>query len=165
MPAEEPAAPAPESAHRGGFTVAEYERHVWDMARHQIHPTFIFVAAQVAAATRLLAHPAYAADGAWLREAALFLGGFLGAWGCFYSTLLRVAGLRSVAVTILVPLAAIVALAIWFALPAPDAMSRATLLAAELALVLPGVAGWALTMRRWRRARREAGIAAGETSS
>ena len=135
------------------------------MARHQIHPTFIYVAAQVAAATRLLAHPAYADDGAWAREAALFLAGFLGAWGCFYSTLLRVAGLRSVAVTILVPLAVVVALAIWFVLPAPEATSRATLLAAELALVVPGALGWLLTMRRWRRARREAALAAGEQSS
>src|SRR5262245_19114184 len=104
MPAEEPAAPARESTHRGGFTIKEYEGRVWDMARHQIHPTFLFVAAQVAAATRLLAHPAYAGDGAGLREAALFLAGFLGAWGCFYSTLLRVAGLRSLTVTFVVPL-------------------------------------------------------------
>jgi hypothetical protein len=163
MPADEPAAPAPESAHRGGFTIREYEARVWDMARHQIHPTFLYVAAQVAAATRLLAHPAYADAGGWAREAALFLAGFLGAWGCFYSTLLRVAGLRSVAVTILVPLAVLTAAAIWFLLPAPDVMERRTLLAAELALVLPGVAGWALTMRRWRRARREAALAAGET--
>jgi hypothetical protein len=164
MPAEEPAAPAPESAHRGGLTVREYEARVWDMARHQIHPTFLFVAAQVVAATRLLAHPAYSGDGAWIREAALFLAGFLGAWGCFYSTLLRVAGLRSVTVTVLVPLAVAVAAAAWFALPAPDVMGRGTLVAAELALVLPGVAGWALTMRRWRRARREAGLAAGGTT-
>ena len=152
----------PGAAHRGGFTIREYERHVWDMARHQLHPTFLFVAAQVAAATRLLAHPAYADGGA--REAALFLAGFLGAWGCFYSTLLRVAGLRSVAVTFLVPLAVLAALAIWFVLPAPDVMSRGTLLAAELALVAPGVAGWALTLRRWRRARRDAGLAAHGTA-
>jgi hypothetical protein len=161
----EESASAKQSAHRGGFTIREYEARVWDMARHQLHPTFLFVAAQVAAATRLLQHPAYADEGAWLREAALFLGGFLGAWGCFYSTLLRVAGLRSVTVTVLVPLAAAVALAIWFALPAPDATNRETLVAAELALVAPGVAGWALTMRRWRRARREAGLAAGGASS
>jgi hypothetical protein len=165
MPAEEPAANPTESAHRGGFSIKEYEARVWDMARHQLHPTFLYVAAHVAAATRLLAHPAYAEDGAWAREAALFLGGFVGAWGCFYSTLLRVAGLRSVTVTILVPLAVAVALAVWFVLPAPEATSRETLLAAELALVVPGVAGWLLTLRRWRRARREAGFGADEASS
>jgi hypothetical protein len=164
MPVEEPAASAEESAHRGGFTIREYEGRVWDMARHQIHPTFLFVVAQVAAATRLLAHPAYADAGGWAREAALFLAGFLGAWGCFYSTLLRVAGLRSLAVTILVPLALLVAAAAWFVLPAPNVMDRGTLLAAELALVAPGVAGWALTMRRWRRARREAELAGGGTA-
>ena len=126
------------------------------MARHQIHPTFLFVAAQVAAATRLCGHAAYVSPGGGLREAALFLAGFLGAWACFYSTLLRVAGLRSLAVTVLVPIAVLVALAVWFVLPAPGAMSRETLLAAELALVLPGVVGFPLTMRRWRAARREA---------
>lgn len=148
-----------DASHRGGFTVREYERHVWDMARHQIHPTFLYVAAEVAGATRLLGHPAYAQDGGGLREALLFLAGFLGAWGCFYSTLLRVAGLRSLAVTIVVPAAILAALAVWFALPAPDEMSGGMLLAAEVALAGPGVIAWVLTMRRWRLARREAGAA------
>jgi hypothetical protein len=151
-PADAPA----ESARRGGFTVKEYERRVWDMARHQIHPTFLYVAAQVAGATRLLDHPAYLLAGGTLREIALFVAGLLGAWACFYSTLLRVAGMRSLAVTILVPLAVLAALAIWFAFPPVDAMSRGALLAAELSLAGPGVVGWALTMRRWRAARREA---------
>ena len=143
-------------APRGGFSSREYGARVWDMARHQIHPTFLYVAAQVAAGTRLGSHAVYASPGGGLREAALFLAGFLGAWACFYSTLLRVAGLRSLAVTILVPLAVLVALAVWFVLPAPDAMTRETLIAAELALALPGVAGFLVTMRRWRAARREA---------
>jgi hypothetical protein len=59
-----------------------------------------------------------------------------------------------------VPAAVLAALAVWFALPAPDAMSRGTLVAAEIALVGPGVLGWMLTMRRWRVARREAESAA-----
>ncbi len=151
-----------DSTRRGGLTIREYERHVWDMARHQIHPTFLYVAAEVAGATRLLGHPAYADDGGGLREVLLFLGGFLGAWGCFYSTLLRVAGLRSLAVTVIVPAAVVAALVFWFVLPAPDAMSRGTLLAAEASLVLPGVIAWAMTMRRWRIARREAESAASQ---
>ena len=126
------------------------------MARTQIHPAFLFVAAQVAGATRLLSHAAYEDGGGSLREAALFLAGFLGAWACFYSTLLRVAGLRSLAVTVLVPAAALAAVAIWTLFPAPAAMSPTQLLAAEASLVLPGVIGWVLTMRRWRAARREA---------
>jgi hypothetical protein len=144
-----------DATRRGGLTIREYERHVWDMARHQIHPTFLFVAAQVAGATRLLDHPAFMDKGGGLLEVALFVAGFLGAWACFYSTLLRVSGLKSVAVTVLVPLAVLAALAAWFAFPAPAEMSRGELLAAALALVLPGVIGWPLTMRRWRAARRE----------
>src|SRR5262249_21515340 len=93
--------------------------------------------------------------GAWMRELALFLAGFLGAWACFYSTLLRVAGLRSVAVTVLVPSAVLGAAAIWFAFPAPAEMSRGQLLAAEALLAGPGAAMWLVTMRRWRAARRE----------
>lgn len=145
-----------DASRRGGFSLREYEKRVWDMAKHQIHPTFLFAAAQVAGATRLLDHPAYLLDGGIAREIALFVAGFLGAWACFYSTLLRVAGLKSLAVTILVPLAVVVALAIWFVFPAPDAMSRSALLAAELSLVAPGVLGWVLTMRRWHVARRDA---------
>jgi hypothetical protein len=146
----------PGAARRGGFTVREYEKRVWDMAKTQIHPTFLYVAAQVAGATRLLDHPVYALDGGVLREIAVFVAGFLGAWACFYSTLLRVAGLKSLAVTLLVPLAVLAALAIWFVFPAPDTMSRGALLGAELSLAGPGVVGWLLTMRRWRVARREA---------
>jgi len=151
-PADAPA----DASRRGGLTVREYEKHVWDMARHQIHPTFLYVAAQVAGATRLLDHPVYLLGGGGLRETALFVAGFLGAWACFYSTLLRVAGLKSLAVTILVPLAVLAALAIWFVFPPADTMSRGTLLAAELSLAAPGVVGWVLTMHRWRAARREA---------
>ena len=145
-----------DATRRGGLTIREYERHVWDMARHQIHPTFLFVAAQVAGATRLLDHAAFQAPGGWAGEAAFFVAGFLGAWACFYSTLLRVAGLRSATVTVLVPAAVLAALAAWFVFPAPADMSRGQLVAAALLLVLPGVVGWPVTMLRWRAARREA---------
>ena len=80
-----------DASHRGGFPLREYERRVWDMAKHQLHPTFLFVAAQVAGATRLVAHASFAESGGWAREGALFLASFLGAWACLYSTLLRVA--------------------------------------------------------------------------
>ncbi len=145
-----------DASHRGGFPLREYEGRVWDMAKHQLHPTFLYVVAQVAGATRLLDHASFQADGAALREVALFFAGFLGAWACFYSTLLRVAGLRSVTVTVIVPAAALAALAIWFVFPAPAAMSQTALLAAALLLAGPGVVGWLATMRRWRAARREA---------
>lgn len=148
--------PTADSAHRGGFTIREYERHVWDMAKSQVNPAFLFVAAQVAGATRLLDHASFSNPGATLRESALFLAGFLGAWACFYSTMLRVAGLRSLAVTFLVPLAIVAALAIWFVFPPPTQMSAGTLLAAEALLAGPGVVGWFTTMRRWRAAEREA---------
>jgi len=145
-----------DASRRGGLTIREYERHVWDMAKHQIHPTFLFVAAQVVGATRLLEHPAFDAPGGWALELALFVAGFLGAWACFYSTLLRVAGFKSVAVTVLVPLAWATAGALWFAVPAPAELSRGTLLVAAAALVQPGVVGWAMTLIRWRAARRRA---------
>jgi cation transport ATPase len=145
-----------DASRRGGLTVREYERHVWDMAKHQIHPTFVFVAAQVAGATRILDHAAFQQSGGWALEAALFLAGFLGAWACFYSTLLRVSGLKSATVTVLAPTAVLAALAVWFAFPAPTEMSRGQVLAAALLLVVPGVIGWPLTMRRWSAARREA---------
>jgi len=156
MASQEPTPADGETVHRGGLTMREYEKRVWEMAKHQIHPTFLFVAAQVAGGSRLLDHAAYLEPGGGLREAALFVAGFLGAWACFYSTLLRVAGLSSLAVTVLVPLAVAAALAVWLVFPAPDAMSGGTLVAAEVALAGPGVLGWALTMRRWRVARREA---------
>lgn len=155
MPHDEPT-PAGPRLTKGGFTIKEYEARVWDMARHQLHPTFLFVAAQVAGATRLLAHPAYAAPGGWAREAALFLAGFLGAWGVLYSTLLRVAGLRSLAVTIVVPAALLVAIALWTVAPGPESLGDAGLLGAEALLAAPGVVAWIATMRRWRAARREA---------
>jgi hypothetical protein len=145
-----------DASRRGGLTVREYERHVWDMAKHQIHPTFVFVAAQVAGATRLLDHAVFQESRGWALETAFFVAGFLGAWACFYSTLLRVSGLKSVAVTILAPTAVLAALAVWFVFPATAEMSRGQVLAAALLLVLPGVIGWPLTMRRWSAARREA---------
>jgi hypothetical protein len=151
-----------DASRRGGLTVREYERHVWDMAKHQIHPTFVFVAAQVAGATRILDHAAFQGSGGWALETALFVAGFLGAWACFYSTLLRVSGLKSVAVTVLAPTAVLAALAAWFLFPAPTEMSRGQVFAAALLLVAPGVIGWPLTMRRWNAARREASSILGE---
>jgi len=152
-----------DASRRGGLSVREYERRVWDMAKHQIHPTFLFVAAQVAGASRIVEHVLFRDAGGAALESALFVAGFLGAWACFYSTLLRVAGLKSVAVTFLVPLAALAALAVWFAFPSPAEMSRGQVLAASLLLVGPGAIAWPATMRRWRAARREAASLLAET--
>jgi hypothetical protein len=145
-----------DASRRGGFTIREYERHVWDMAKHQLHPTLVFVAAQVFGATRLLEHALYQAPGGLACELALFLASFVGAWACFYSTMLRVAGLPSRAVTLLAPTAIVAALAIWFVFPSPAEMSPFEIRAASALLVGPGVLAWPLTMRRWRVARSEA---------
>jgi hypothetical protein len=57
-------------------------------------------------------------------------------------------------VTVLVPLAAAAAVAVFLAFPAPAAMDRGTFALAAALLVGPGPVGWALTMVRWRRHRR-----------
>lgn len=140
----------------GGFTVREYEGRVWDMARHLLHPTALYVLAVVAGATRLLQHEVAERPGAGAAlQAGLFASAFLGAWACFYSTLLRDAGLPSRTVTLLVPLAAVVALAAWTLLPAPAATPPALLWGAAAALGGPGPVAFVVTLRHWRRLRRE----------
>jgi hypothetical protein len=145
-----------DASRRGGFSLREYELRVWDMAKHQLHPTALYVLAVVAGATRLLDHAVFQAPGAWTRQAALFALTLLGAWACFWSTLLRVAGLPSRTITVLVPAAVAAAVAVWFAFPVPAEMSAAQAGAAAALLVGPGAIAWPLTWRRWRRARREA---------
>lgn len=148
------AAPAPRRV-AGGFTVAEYERRVWDMAGSVLHAPAIYVLAFVAAATRLLQHPASDGPGALAVEGALFAAAFLGAWACFYSTLLRDAGLPSLTITVLAPAAAATALALWFVAPGPDDAAPAVFWTGAAALALPAPLAFALTWRRWRRLRRE----------
>ena len=141
---------------KGGFAIREYERRVWDMARHVIHPTFLYVIAVVAGSTRLLQHGIADTPGTgWQVELALFLAGFLGAWGCFYSTLMRDAGLASSAARLLIPLAVLGALAVWTVFPAPAAMDERTFWIAAACVVGPGPLGWAEAMLRWRSHRRQ----------
>jgi len=148
--------PSAEPKTKGGFTLREYEVRVWDMARHVLHPTFLYVLAVVVGGTRLVQHPIVDERGTGtLVEAGLFVAAFLGAWACFYSTLLRDAGLRSLAVTLLVPLAFAVTAALFVAFPAPPEMSRGEFALAAALLVGPGPVGWVLTLVRWRRHRRE----------
>jgi hypothetical protein len=157
MSSPDPASGAPDPGPRrvaGGFTVREYETRVWDMAKHVLHPTGLYVLAYVAGATRLLGHPLVDEPGTGtVIELGFFAAGFLGAWACFYSTMLRVAGLSSRAVTVLVPLAAVTALVAWFVLPRPAELGERGFAAAAGALAVPGVVGWAVTMVRWRRHR------------
>jgi hypothetical protein len=152
-----PSAPAPDPEPRriaGGFTVKEYEARVWDMAKHVLHPTGLYVVAYVAGATRLLAHPLLDEPGTSAAvEISLFLGGFLGAWACFWSTMLRDAGLPSRTVTFLVPLAAVTALALWGALPRPAEMDGRMFAAAAITLGAPAVVAWIVTWLQWRRQR------------
>jgi hypothetical protein len=124
------------------------------MARHVLHPTGIYIVAVVAGCTRLLGHPLLDEPGTGTAiELGLFLAGFLGAWACFFSTLLRDAGLPSRTVTLLVPATALAALVVWTLLPRPGEMTRGTFTAAALALAGPGPVAWVFTMIRWRRER------------
>lgn len=141
---------------KGGFTLREYEARVWDMARHVLHPTFLYLLAVIVGGTRLHAHPILDEPGTGrLVEAGYFAAAFLGAWACFYSTLLRDAGLPSLTITVLVPLAFAAAAAAFLAFPAPSAMTRTEFALAAALLVGPGPVGWVATMVRWRRHRRE----------
>lgn len=144
-------------AQQAGMSVPEYERRVWDMARHHVHPTFLYVLLQVIGISRLMDHELFRdPDLGLYREWGLFLASFLGAWAVFYSTLLRTSGLASLTVTLLVPTAAAALAVVWFAFPAPPQMSREAGIWAAAVLTGPGVVGWVLTMRRWLVARREA---------
>lgn len=137
---------------KGGFTVKEYETRVWDMARHVLHPTALYVTGVVAGGLRLLEHPIVDEPGrGGIVEGALFLGAFLGAWACFYSTLLRDAGLPSRTVTFLVPLAWIAAAFLWFGMGEPAALSRSDFAVGALFLLGPAVPAWVLTQISWRR--------------
>ena len=143
-------------AERAGLSVPEYERRVWDMTRHLVHPAFVYVVLQVVGIARLVGHPSFHDPGVGLyREWGLFLASFLGAWAVFYSTLLRTSGLRSLTVTFLVPAAALGLVAVWVAFPPVAEMTGTQLLVACAALAGPGVVAWPVTMIRWRRARRE----------
>ncbi len=152
-PVQDPDGPAA----RAGMTLDEYEHRVWDMAKSVVHVPAIYAVAQVVGLTKLVGHPVFqqpAVGG--LREAAVFLCSFLGAWAVFYSTLLRDAGLRSLTATLLVPASLLAALAVWFAFPAVDDMTRQALWTAVAILVGPGPLGWVITMRRWRIEKRRA---------
>ncbi|MCE9636805.1 MAG: hypothetical protein K8T90_13965 [Planctomycetes bacterium] len=150
--------PTPSAGPRriAGFTVKEYEARVWDMARHVLHPSGLYVLAVVAGASRLLQSPIAdePGSGAWI-EFAIFLAAFLGAWACVFSTLLREAGLTSLTVTLLVPLAVLAAVAVWTVFPAPEMMTGKVFAAGAALLVAPAPPAWVLTMIRWRRHRAE----------
>lgn len=139
----------------GGFTVPEYEERVWDMAKHQLHPTAIYVVAAVAGFTRLASHARFDEPGFPWTELAFFACVFLGAWACFWSTMLRVAGLGSLTITLLVPAEVLAAVAVWTIFPAPSAMSGDTLLLALALLAAPGPPTFLVTWHRWRTRRRE----------
>ena len=133
----------------------EYEARVWTMAKHQLHPTAIYVVAAVVGATRLLGHALLDEPGTGAGvELGLFACVFLGAWACFYSTMLRLAGLPSRTINVLVPLAIVATLAIWFAFPAPSAMDATTFWIGVASLGAPGPIAFVVTYRNWRRLRR-----------
>lgn len=137
-------------AARAGMTLEQYNWRVRDMAKNVVHVPALYVLALVAGLTRLLPHPFFEDPGGWWSEAIFFVCGYLGAWAVLYSALLRDAGLRSWTATFVVPLAALVAAAIWIALPAPAEMSAAQAAWAAALLAGPGPLAWAVTMRRWR---------------
>lgn len=155
------AEPVPDPQHEprrvaGGFTVPEYEGRVWDMARHLLHPTALYVLAVVGGATRLFQHAIADEPGTGTAlQAGVFVCAFLGAWACFYSTLLRDAGLPSRTVTFLVPLAVLAAIAVWTVFPAPEEMRAPAFWTAAALVAAPGPPAFAVTLLAWRRLRRE----------
>ena len=152
-PNQDPDGPAA----RAGMSLDEYEHRVWDMAKSVVHVPAMYAVAQVVGLTKLVAHPVFQQPTVGgMREAAVFLCSFLGAWAVFYSTLLRDAGLRSLTATLLVPLSVLASLAVWSALPEVGEMSRAELWTAVAILAGPGPIGWVITMRRWRIEKRRA---------
>ena len=143
-------------AAEAGLTVAEYERRVWDMSRNLVHPAALYALVQVIGLTRLTSHAGFHQPTTGWWEWALFLASFLGAWAVFYSTLLRDAGLRSLTVSVLVPLAVVTLAVSWIALPGLGDMTASQALWSSIALAGPGPLAWIVTMLRWRKARREA---------
>lgn len=138
------------------MTVREYNRHVWDMAKHQLHPTGIYVVLAVLGTTHLSANPWFREPGiGWWRELGAFGLGFLGAWAVLYSTLLRVAGLKSLTVTFLVPYTLLALLYVYFAMPDPKLQTLSELSLSVGVLLGPAVPVWGATMWRWQQAKRE----------
>jgi hypothetical protein len=152
----------PAEPHRTPGEVREYESKVWDLTRHLVHPAFLYVVLQIALWCGLERHPSYQTQNLSFWEGSLIhLLQFLGAWGVFYGTLLRDMRMKTRVPTILLWIAAAGAAAAWLwpqdGTPRPIAGLH-LVLAAQL---VAAVAGWAVVMVTWRRAKARHEAAAG----
>jgi hypothetical protein len=140
---------------RNPAEVRAYERSVWDLTRNLIHPAFLYVVFQVALWCGLDRNPAFrgGALSFWTRTGIHALQ-FLGAWGVFYGTLLRDMRLQTRAVTVVLWLAALGALAVWIWPGADSPGASGGLRAVLVAELAAGFAGWVVTIATWAAAKR-----------
>jgi hypothetical protein len=146
-----PASPRPRSPEE----TRELNRRVWDLVLNLVHPAAIYVCIQIAVSCHLWQSPLLSdARSYGFLYYGLFLAQYLGAWGAFYSTLLRDAGIRSYAAVALVGSAGLgLAVQLW-RFPEPRLLTQGWLTAFLLWQVVPALIGWAWTFVRWRRAKR-----------
>lgn len=125
-----------------------------DLARHLIHPAFLYVVFQVALWGALERNPAFrgAVLSFWQR-AVIHAIQFIGAWGVFYGTLLRDMQFQSRVVTVVLWLAAAGVATAWL-WPHPEAVAASPFLRAILmAELAAGIVGWLIIMATWLRAK------------
>ena len=149
---------------RGPSEVREYEGRVWDLTKHLVHPAFLYVVFQVTLWCGIQRNPAFRGrePGFWIATLIHALQ-FVGAWGVFYGTLLRDMRFQTRVVTIVLWIAAAGAAAAWL-WPEPESIDTSPwfwgLLIVQLAA---GLAGWAIVMIAWLRARSQHAVGESET--
>ena len=138
---------APEQTRpRSPEEVADYDRGVWDMVQHLVHPVAIYVVLQIVMFSGWMNHPSL--DGP---EAILFVLQFLGAWAVFYGTLLRDMGFESLAPLGLTAVAMGGAAWQFFLIEDPLLASGRGAAAFWAVQLVPAAVTWAWTFVRWRR--------------
>lgn len=137
-------APRQSDIPRNAEEVRAYDRQVWDLVQHLVHPVALYVILEIVIWSRYADHPAV--DGWGL---VVFGGQFLGAWAVFYGTLLRDMDFRSYAPLALVVVALGGCVAMAF-LPHPANTTEATVRLFLGAQLVPALMAWAITFRRWR---------------
>lgn len=125
--------------------VRSYDRQVWDMVQHLVHPVALYVLLQVVISSRYADHPGL--DGLGV---AVFAAQFLGAWAVFLGTLLRDMEFPSYVPLVLV-LLALAGCAAMFVLPHPANSSAPAVRVFMACQLVPAVVAWTVTWTRWRR--------------
>jgi len=132
--------------------VRELNRRVWDQVLNLVHPAAIYVCLQIAVSCHLWQSPLLSgARGYGLLYYGMFLAQYLGAWGTFYSTLLRDAGIRSYAALVLVAGSALGLAGQFWLFPNPRLLTQGWLLGLSAWHVVPALLCWAWTFLVWRR--------------